>query len=317
MKMVFNIDMPTKVALMLPVIVLLAACGSGRTGAAGTSGASGASGGTGSSGGISVVAGENFWGNIVSQLGGSHVHVTSIIDDPNTDPHEYESSAKDAAAVARADVVVDNGLGYDDFMTKLLSASPKSGRVVITAATVLGIGGSNPNPHIWYDTARLPAISAAIVTDLSRRDPADASEFVANGKAFVASLAPLLAVIAAIRAEYAGAPIAYTERVPGYLIDAAGLKLAIPASFAQAIEDGDDPSPADAAEFSKAISSRSVKVLLYNSQVTDSTTDKIKAQATRAGVPIVGVTETLPSTDANFQAWQLRQDKQLLAALGG
>ena len=266
---------------------------------------------------ISVVAGENFWGNIVSQLGGSHVRVTSIIDDPNTDPHEYESSAKDAAAVARADLVITNGLGYDDFMTKLLSASPKSSRVVITAATVLGIGGDNPNPHIWYDTARLPAISTAIVAELSRRDPGDAAEFAANGTAFVASLDPLLAVIAAIKAKYAGAPIAYTERVPGYLIEAAGLKLAIPASFAQAIEDGDDPSPADAAEFNRAISSRSVKVLLYNSQVTDSTTDKIKADATRAGVPIVGVTETLPGTDADFQAWQLRQDKQLLAALGG
>jgi zinc/manganese transport system substrate-binding protein len=315
MKMVFNIDMPKKVTLMLPLIVLLAAC-AGSTGTTGTHGTGGA-GASGGSGVISVVAGENFWGNIVSQLGGSHVQVTSSIDDPNTDPHEYESSAKNAAAVARADIVVSNGLGYDDFMTKLLSASPKSGRVVITAATVLGIGGDNPNPHIWYDTARLPAISAAIVTELSRRDPADAAEFDANGKAFVASLAPLLAVIATIKAKYAGAPIAYTERVPGYLIEAAGLKLAIPASFAQAIEDGDDPSPADAAEFSKAISSRSVRVLLYNSQVTDSTTDKIKARAIQAGVPIVGVSETLPATDANFQAWQLRQDKALLAALGG
>jgi zinc/manganese transport system substrate-binding protein len=314
MKMVFNIDMLKWVALVAVALMagpaVLTAC-SGATGA-GPTGA-GASGSTV----ITVVAGENFWGNIVSQLGGSHVHVTSIIDDPNTDPHEYESSAKDAAAIARADIVVRNGLGYDDFIGKLLSASPNSRRDVITVATVLGIGGDNANPHIWYDTARLPAISAAIVAQLSRRDPADAGEFAANGRAFGASLAPVLAVIAAIKAKYAGTPIAYTERVPGYLIEATGLKLAIPASFAQAIEDGDDPSPADAAAFSRAVTSKSIKVLLYNSQVTDPTTDKIKAQAAGAGVPVIGVTETLPSSDSNFQAWQLRQDKQLLAALGG
>jgi zinc/manganese transport system substrate-binding protein len=301
--MVFNTVMKKLGPVLLLVAVVVAACGS--------------SGGGSTPGVVNVVAGENFWGDIVSQLGGAHVHVTSIISDPNADPHEYESSAKNAAAIAKADVVIENGLGYDDFMDKLLSASPRSGRDVLSVAKILSIGGDNPNPHIWYDTARLPAVAAAIVTELSARDPADAAVFAANEKTFVASLDPLLAVITQIKARYAGTAVAYTERVPGYLIDAAGLKLGIPASFAQAIEDGNDPSPADTSAFDDAITSKSVKVLLYNAQVTSPTTDKIKSLATKSGVPIVGVTETLPAGDKTFQAWQLAQDQDLLHALGG
>jgi zinc/manganese transport system substrate-binding protein len=266
---------------------------------------------------VQVVAAENFWANIVSQLGGKHVRVTSIISDPNADPHEYEANVSSAAAIARADLVITNGLGYDDFMAKLLSASHRSGRVQLSVAKVLAIDGGNPNPHLWYDTAALPAVSAAIVAVLSARDPADAATFAANGRAFVASLDPLLAVIASIKAKYAGTLIAYTERVPGYLIAAAGLTLGIPASFAQAIEDGNDPSPADSAAFDAAITGHTVKVLLYNGQVTDDQTDKIKQRASDAGVPIVAVTETLPASDGSFQAWQLRQDTDLLHALGG
>jgi zinc/manganese transport system substrate-binding protein len=295
------------IVLCLPVV--LGACGGSGSGAAGPS--------VGGSTSIRVVAGENFWGDIVSQLGGSHVQVTSIISDPNADPHEYESSASNAAAIARAKLVVENGLGYDGFMNKLLSASPSSARVVLSVQKILEVTGSNPNPHIWYDTARLPQVAAAIVAELSKLDPADSATFAANGKAFDASLDPILAVISSIKAKYSGDPIAYTERVAGYLVDAAGLQLAIPAMFAQAIEDGDDPSPADTAAFDSAITGKKVKLLLYNGQVTDPTTDKIKKLATSAGVPIVGVTETMPKTDANFQAWQLRQAKEILAALGG
>jgi zinc/manganese transport system substrate-binding protein len=319
--MVFNIVVNKMALLLVPLLAAagaLAACGSGSGGSG--SGASGGASGSGrptTSGVVNVVAGENFWGDIVRQLGGAHVHVTSIISDPNADPHEYESDAKNAAAIARADVVVENGLGYDDFMDKLLSASPRSSRDVLSVAKILNVAGSNPNPHIWYDTARLPQVAAAIVAELSRRDPADAATFGANETTFVASLNPLLSTIATIKAKYAGAAIAYTERVPGYLIDAAGLKLGIPSSFAQAIEDGNDPSPADTAAFDTALKSKSVKVLLYNGQVTDPTTDKIKALAKSSGVPIVGVTETLPSSDKTFQAWQLRQDRELLQALGG
>lgn len=266
---------------------------------------------------INVVAGENFWGDVIAQIGGSRVRVTSIVSNPSADPHEYESDVKDSAALARADFVLENGLGYDDFMTKLLAGSPKPGRDVLSVQQILRITGPDPNPHVWYDTARLPAVASAIATELGRLDPADATTFTAKAKAFDRSLKPILTVISTIRSTYAGTSIAYTERVPGYLVDAAGLKLGVPVSFTRAVEDGADPSPADTAAFDSALTHKAVKVLLYNRQVVDAQTTKIKQLATSSGVPIVGVTETLPPTDKTFQAWQLRQAKELLTALGG
>ncbi|QNE46166.1 hypothetical protein F1C58_04065 [Glaciihabitans sp. INWT7] len=269
-----------------------------------------------SSGVIGVVAGENFWGDIVSQVGGSHVKVTSIVSDPNADPHEYEASASDAAALANAQFVLENGLGYDDFMAKLLKASPKSDRVVTSVAKILKIKGASPNPHLWYDIPRLPEVSAAIAAELSKRDPAHKAEFQANAQKFDESLKPITDVIAKIKSKYPGAPVAYTERVPGYLLTAAGLTLGMPASFTTAVEQGNDPSAADTASFLESIKNKDVKVLLYNGQVTDQATDDIKKTATDAGVPVVGVTETIPTTDKDFQAWQLRQATELLKALG-
>ena len=266
---------------------------------------------------VRVVAGENFWGNIAAQIGGSHVHVTSIINDPNTDPHEYESSTRDAAAVARAQLVIQNGLGYDDFLTKLLSVSSSNSAKVLHVDRVMAVSGGNPNPHLWYDTAKLPLVSGAIAAALAKADPADAATFAVNAQKFDASLTSITDVISKIKATYAGESIAYTERVPGYLIDAAGLSLGVPASFAQSVEDGNDPSAAATAQFDTALRDRTVKVLLYNSQVTDATTDKIKSLAVTSGVPVVGVSETLPASDSDFQSWQLRQANALLAALGG
>lgn len=298
--------------------VTLAACGSSGGGASATAGtsASAPSGGA-TSKLVNVVAGENFWGNIIAQIGGSHVEVTSIISDPSTDPHEYESDASNAASLAKADFVLENGLGYDDFLDKLLAASAKSGRQVLSVQKILNVTGDDPNPHIWYDTARLPAVATAIAAELTKLDPADGATFTANAAAFDSSLQPILKVIAQIKAKYSGTEIAYTERVPGYLVEAAGLKLGVPATFTQAVEEGNDPSPGDTAAFDAAITKRTVKVLLYNAQVTDAETTKIKKLATSSGVPIVGVTETLPPTDKDFQAWQLRQAQGILHALGG
>ncbi|HXL61310.1 MAG TPA: zinc ABC transporter substrate-binding protein, partial [Mycobacterium sp.] len=148
-------------------------------------------------------------------------------------------------------------------------------------------------------------------------DPADASAFTANAKTFTDSLAPVTAGIDNIKAKYPGAPVGYTERVPGYLVDAAGLKLATPASFAQSIEDGNDPSVADNSAMDAALTGKTIRVLLYNGQVTSPATDAVKQLAQSAGVPVVGVTETLPPTDKNFQAWQLRQINEITTALGG
>jgi zinc/manganese transport system substrate-binding protein len=265
---------------------------------------------------VNVVAAENFWGDITKQIGGNHVNVTSVISDPSADPHLYESDAKTAAAVSKAQLVIVNGLGYDDFMGKLLSASPNPNRKVLTAADLMQISGTDANPHIWYDIAKVPAVSSAIAAQLGALDPADAAAFTANAKTFSDSLAPINAAIANIKTKYAGAPVGYTERVPGYLIDAAGLKLATPASFAQAIEDGNDPSPADNSAMDNAVKTKAIKVLFYNAQVTSPATDAVKTLAQQSGVPIVGVTETLPPTDPNFQAWQLRQVNELTSALG-
>jgi zinc/manganese transport system substrate-binding protein len=265
---------------------------------------------------IAVVAGENFWGDITKQIGGEHVDVTSIISDPNADPHQYESDAATAAAVSKAQFVVDNGLGYDDFMDKLFSASPNPNRKVVTAADVMGISAADANPHIWYDTAKVPDVANAIATQLGTLDPTDAASFTANAKTFNDSLTPINTAIANIKTKFPGAPIGYTERVPGYLVDAAGLKLATPASFAQSIEDGNDPSPADNTAMDNDMKSKAIKVLLYNGQVTSPATDAVKTLAQQSGIPIVGVTETLPPTDKDFQTWQLRQVNEITTALG-
>jgi zinc/manganese transport system substrate-binding protein len=264
---------------------------------------------------IVVVAGENFWGNIAEQIGGRYVAVGSIISDPNTDPHLYESDPRAAAQVSNAQLVIENGLGYDDFMEKIVATGGRSGRRVLKVATVLHLTGGNP--HLWYWTAKLPAVAAAIAAQLSDIDPAHGAAYAAGAARFDSSLRPLLTTIATIKRKYSGTKIAYTERVPGYLVEAAGLVLGTPASFSQAIEDGNDPSPQDTAAFDTDISAHAVKVLLYNSQVVDSQTSHIKQLAASAGIPVVGVSETLPLTFPTFQAWQLSQDRALLRALGG
>lgn len=271
---------------------------------------------TGSTRQVQVVAGENFWGNIAQQIGGSHAHVTSIINDPNTDPHEYETDPNDAAAVATARFVIENGAGYDDFLVKEVAAAGGS-KQVLNVQQLCGVTGSDPNPHLWYSPAYVMKTAKAIESQLASDDPADADSFQANLSAFETAYRPYVRTIQAIRAKYDGDAISYTERVPGYLVAAAGLHLGTPTAFSQAVEDGTDPTPADTATFDADIQQHKVKVLLYNSQVVDSQTTKIKQTATSAGVPIVGVSETIPAEYPSFQAWQIAQAKALLAALGG
>lgn len=268
-------------------------------------------------GSVKVVAGENFWGNVVSQLGGPHVSVTSIISDPSADPHLYESDARDAAAVGSAQLVVENGLGYDDFVDKLLSSSSNDHRVVVNVAKVLGVTGDDANPHLWYDLPRVHVVAQAIVDQLSRIDAADRATFEANLERFDASMQPLLATIDTIESKYPHAPVAYTERVPGDLLDDAGLDVKTPRGFAQAIEDGNEPSAADTRAMDELMTSHGVKVLLYNAQATSPATQHVRDRARRAGIPVVGVTETLPRDESSYQHWQLDQLHALARALGG
>lgn len=266
---------------------------------------------------IGVVAGQNFWGDIASQIGGDRVTVTSIISNPSADPHQYESSLSNAAAVDKAALVIENGAHYDDFIDTLLAADNKQGRAVLNVAKLVGLAGDNPNPHLWYEPAYVVAAAKAIEQQLSQADPAHAADFQANLATFLAGEQTVVGVIEKIKAKYAGEAVAYTERVPGYLIEAAGLHLGTPASFSQAIEDGSDPTPADNAAFEQAITGHRVKVLLYNGQVTDSQTTHLLSLAHSSGVPVVAVSETMPASAKNFQSWQADQATALLQALGG
>lgn len=265
---------------------------------------------------LGVVAAENFWGDITRQIGGDTVQVTSIISDPNTDPHQYESNARDGAAIADASFVIQNGAGYDEFINKLLAATPKSGRELLDVATVVG-AADDANPHLWYSPDYVRTAAQAIQVQLATEDPSHAAAFRSNLAAFLQGEQQVVDVIDQIKSKYSGQAIAYTERVPGYLVEAAGLRLGTPASFSQAIEDDSDPSPADIAAFQLALKDHKVKALLYNAQVTSPTTQRLEDLARSSGIPVVGLTETMPRGAKNFQTWQADQARALLAALGG
>jgi zinc/manganese transport system substrate-binding protein len=269
------------------------------------------------SGPIKVVAAENFWGSIAAQLGGSRVTVTSLISDPNADPHEFETTAFDAAQVADARLVVENGLGYDDFMRQLVNATRRHGRVVVVAADVVGVHGNDANPHLWYSTGYAAGVAEAVAAALETIDPADASLFRANLQHFHTALAEVSAVVDAIKSRHPNAPVAYTERVPGYMLTDAGLDVKTPPAFAQAGEDGSEPNAADSQAMDDLITTHAVNALLYNAQATSAASTEARRLAQRNNIPVIAVTETMPKSAPTYQQWQLDQDRALLAALGG
>ena len=257
---------------------------------------------------------ENFYADLLTQIGGSRVQATSLLNDPNADPHEFETSPQDAALVADARLVIVNGIGYDDFMQQLLGAAPDPKRVVINVQQLLGVG-DDVNVHIWYDPGTMPKVAQAAAAALSQLDPANAAYYDANEQAYVASLQPLSAEIALLRSKYSGAPVAFTEPVAGYLAAAIGLQVLTPEAFQKAIEEGTDPAPADVAAEQDLLTGKKVKVLLYNSQVTSPITQQIHDLAVQNGIPVVGVAETMPPAYHHFVDWQLAQLQALQAAL--
>ena len=263
---------------------------------------------------LRVVAAENVYGDLVRQIGGTHVEVTSILSDPNADPHLFEPGTGNALAVSRASLVIQNGVGYDAFMSRLEHASPSKSRALVTIADVLGVHGADANPHLWYDVPALPKIAAAIAVGLERQDPAHASAYRRGLARFDASLAPLEREVAAIKKSFSGSAVAYTEPVPGYLLAAAGLRNVAPEAFTRAIEDGTEPSPAAVAAMTALATGHKIRALLYNTQAISPITTRIRNAAKAAGIPIVGVTETLPG-GRTFQAWQLAQAQALHRAL--
>ena len=276
-------------------------------------GAAGCGGGSGGSA-LDVVASTNVYGDMAAQVGGSDVHVTSVLTNPNADPHLFEPGTQNGLAVAQASVLIQNGAGYDDFMSKLENASPSSSRIVVTIAEALGVHGRDANPHLWYDVPRLPQVAGAIAAGLEHADTKHADAYRAGLARFVASLRTLDEEVRLIRKRYAGRPIAYTEPVPGYLVAAMGLRNLAPASFTRAIENGSEPPPEAVAAMDELMRGRRVDALLYNSQAVSPITTRVRAAARLAGIPVVGMAETIPPR-RSFQEWQLAQARSLERAL--
>jgi len=263
---------------------------------------------------IQVLGTENFYADLLAQIGGARVSASSILNDPSADPHEYEASPAAAKLVADSKLVIVNGIGYDDFIQKLLGASTKPDRVVINVQEILGVK-DDVNVHVWYDPATMPKVADAATAALARLEPQNAAYFADQKVKYLATLKPVNDRIAALRTKYAGTPIAFTENVAGYLTDAIGLKVLTPPAFMEAIESGTDPGPADVAAERDLITGRKVKALLYNAQVTSPLTQQIRDLAVKSNVPVVAVAETIPASFKTFQEWQLAQLDELEKAL--
>ena len=288
-------------AVLVSASVLTTACGSAT-----------ATGGTG--GQIRVVAAENFWGSVVTQLGGSHVSVTSVVTDPNTDPHDYQSSASTARSFAVAQYVIVNGAGYDDWAKSLLSANPTNGRTVFTVADLLGKHDGD-NPHFWYSPGYVTQVADRITRDLTSIDGADAAYFGRQHTAFAAALQPYESRVAAIKQQYAGRRIASTESIFVYMADTLGLDLISPPEFMKAVAEGNDPPASSVNTFRQQLQTREATVLVYNKQTETDLTSTMQQLAAQQHIPIVGVYETLQPPGVSFQDWMVAELTGLESAL--
>ena len=249
---------------------------------------------------VAIVAAENMYGDIARQIGGNRVTVASILNNPNQDPHLFTTSPSVAVELAGAAIVIVNGADYDPWMAGLLAAQPDPNRVIITLADLLGRKPGD-NPHLWYDPAAIPDLTTQLVKTLQQRDPSHAAAYTQNAQTLLASLAPIHARIAALRAKFAGTPVTATEPVFGLMAAALGLVMRnMP--FQIAVMNDTEPAPSDVAAFENDLRTAQVKILFYNSQVTDDLTSNLLAIARQSGIPIVGVTETEPA-GKNYQAW--------------
>ena len=264
---------------------------------------------------IDAVGAENEYANVLEQIGGHYVKVSSILNNPNTDPHTFEASTSVAREVSDAQLIVQNGVGYDSFMNDIESASPNSNRKVIVAQHVLGLPDSTPNPHLWYSPKTMPAVAKVMASDLSELDPSHKAYFQAKLQAFDASLKPWFNAIATFKAQYPGTPVATTEPVADYLLTAMGMRNLTPFVFQADIMNGVDPAPQDISLEKGFFTRHAVKLFCYNQQVVDSLTTSIRQTAQSAGVPVVGVYETMPTPGYNYQSWMLAEVAAIRAAV--
>lgn len=277
----------------------------------------GGSGGTSAAdaGKLRVVAAENFWGSIASQLGGSKVAVQSIIVNPNTDPHSYEPTASDARTLAGAQLAIVNGIGYDTWASHLIAANPVSGRTTLDAGTLLGLKEGD-NPHQWYSPGSVQKVITAIDADYDKLNPGDKAYFAAQRRHFeTVSLATYNRLRAEIRRRFSGVPVGYSESIFQPLGQSLGLKLLTPYSFAKAVAEGTEISAQDKETVDAQAQQRLIKVWIYNSQNATPDIQRINAICRARGIPIATVTETLSPARDSFEQWQAAELRGLIAAL--
>ena len=262
---------------------------------------------SGSSAPVVAVGAENEYANVIAQIGGPYVKVSAIESNPNTDPHTFEASPSVAQEVSEAKLIVQNGVGYDDYMNKIEAASPSSSRKIIDVQKIRGLPDSTPNPHLWYSPLTMPAVAKALVSDLSALDPAHASYFMASAQKFDASLKPWLNAIAQFKKQYPNTPVATTEPVGDYMLQAAGTDNMTPFTLQAAIMNGTDPAPQNVTLQDQLFSEHKVKVFVYNQQVTDTLTQSFLKLAAQYKVPVVGVYETMPTPGYTYQSWMLAE----------
>jgi zinc/manganese transport system substrate-binding protein len=287
--------------LLAGALLLLAGCGATSSGS--------------SSGGITVVAAENFWGAIATELAGTQANVQSIIANPAQDPHSYEPTPADARTLATARLVIENGIGYDPWVQRLIAANPTAGRDVLTVGSLLGLAQGD-NPHRWYSPADVEAVASAITAELQKLDPKHSADFAANLRTFEGTdLAQYHALIAAIKARYAGVPVGASESIFALQAPALGLDLTTPYSFMNAISEGTEVTAQDTATVQRQIANHEIKVWIYNSQNATPGIQHLNAQAQAQGIPIVTITETLTPPGDTFEHWQVGQLERIAVAL--
>jgi zinc/manganese transport system substrate-binding protein len=302
------------IPLGVAAALALSACGGSDPAGAGSSAApSNAAAET-----LSVVASTNVYGDIVTQIAGDKVKVTSIISDPAQDPHSYEANATTQLALSKADLVIENGGGYDDFVDTMLKTAKNDSVTVINAVNLSGKqapAGGQLNEHVWYDFPTVAKVTAAVTAALSAKAPADATLFASNAAAFTAKLTELEGQEAAIKTAHAGAGVAITEPVPLYLLEASGLVNKTPGEFSEAIEEGTDVPAAVLNQTLKLFRTGEVTVLAYNEQTAGPETEKVLTEAKTDKVGVVPVTETLPE-GKDYVTWMTANLQALSAALG-
>ncbi len=263
---------------------------------------------------ISIVAAENFYGDVASQVGGANVAVTSILSNPDEDPHLFEASASTAKALVNAKIVIVNGVDYDPWMEKLLKANKAPGRREILVAA-LAHKKTGDNPHLWYNPATVKALGNTLAVDLGVADPAHRDDYQKAGTAFAASLEPLEAKIATMRKKYAGQPVTASEPVFGYMAELLGLKVHNE-KFALAIMNNTEPGASEVAAFEDDLRGHKVKVMLYNAQASEPAVQRLVQIARDEKIPVVGVSETEPA-GSTYQRWMESQLDALDQALTG